>query len=266
MEERICKNCGKNFIVPINENGKLSGTKYCNPDCCAEYYIKTHPESLIKTCKTCGKQFTSDYVIKDGHSIINKSPYCSEECEDKANIDFYNTSDGKNDECYTLRYGVIPILKYLKKRFNGEKVTIWCPFDEENSNYVKIFKEGYKVINSHIKTGQNFYTYEPEEHWDCIISNPPFTNKRYIFKRALSFNKPFALIFSMVWLNDAAPKQLFMDSNKKMQILMFDKRMCFENDGKIQKSPSFSSGYLCYDFLDEQICLDILDDSELNNI
>jgi len=58
-----------------------------------------------------------------------------------------------------------------------------------------------------------------------MISNPPFTNKRKYFERALSFNKPFALIMTNTWLNDAAPKQLFKD--KELQLLMFDKRMKF---------------------------------------
>ena len=114
-------------------------------------------------------------------------------------------SAGRNDECYTPRYGVYPILKYLNK----EQI-IWCPFDTKESNFVKILKEeGYQVVHSHIKNGQDFYEYEPEQ-WDVIVSNPPFTNKRKIFERCLSFNKPFALIMSNTWLNDSAPKKLFM--------------------------------------------------------
>lgn len=114
-------------------------------------------------------------------------------------------SNGKNDECMTLRYAVLPILKYLSK-----EMVVWCPFDTVESEFVKVLSEhGYKVIYSHISAGQDFYTYEPTDHWDVIISNPPFTNKRKIFERALSFNKPFALIMSNTWLNDAAPKQLF---------------------------------------------------------
>ena len=64
-----------------------------------------------------------------------------------------------------------------------------------------------------------------------IVSNPPFTDKRKFFERALSFNKPFALIMTN-WLNDSAPKQLFKD--KDLQLLMFDnKRMKFVSpDGK----------------------------------
>lgn len=146
-------------------------------------------------------------------------------------------SKGSNDECMTPDYGVVPILKYIP-----QDAIIWCPFDKEDSEFVKQIREmGNKVIATHIDNGQDFYTYEPTEHWDCIISNPPFTNKRHIFERALSFNKPFALIMSNTWLNDSAPKQLF--KNKDLQLLMFDKRMKFKNNGEIQNKITFSSSY-----------------------
>ena len=127
-------------------------------------------------------------------------------------------SKGKNDECYTPSYGVEPIIKYLDK----DKI-IWCPFDTDKSEFVRILKrEGFKVVNSHISLGQDFYEYEPEE-WDIIVSNPPFTNKRKIFERCIQFGKPFALIMSNTWLNDSAPKQLFEDID--LQLLMFDNRI-----------------------------------------
>lgn len=151
-------------------------------------------------------------------------------------------SKGSNDECMTPDYGVVPILKYIP-----QDAIIWCPFDKEDSEFVKQIREmGNKVIATHIDNGQDFYTYEPTEHWDCIISNPPFTNKRHIFERALSFNKPFALIMSNTWLNDSAPKQLF--KNKDLQLLMFDKRMKFKNNGEIQNKITFSSSYYCWNF------------------
>lgn len=92
---------------------------------------------------------------------------------------------------------------------------------------------------------------------DCIISNPPFTNKRKIFERALSFNKPFALIMSNTWLNDSAPKQLFMD--RDLQLLMFDKRMKFENNGEVNNKITFSSSYFCFNILPKQIIMEKLE-------
>lgn len=161
-------------------------------------------------------------------------------------------SAGSNDECFTPDYGVKPIIKYIPK-----DAIVWCPFDINESEYVKQIKNnGNKVIASHISNGQDFYTYEPEEHWDCIISNPPFTNKRKIFKRALSFNKPFALLMSNTWLNDSAPKQLFYD--KQLQLLMFDKRIKFSNNGVINNKITFSSSYYCYNFLPKDLICETL--------
>ena len=148
--------------------------------------------------------------------------------------------------------GVTPILKYIPREW-----VVWCPFDKAESEFVKqITNNGNKVIATHIDNGQDFYTYEPSEHWDCIISNPPFTNKRKIFERALSFDKPFALIMSNTWLNDSAPKILFMD--KDLQLLMFDKRMKFSNNGVVNNKITFSSSYFCYKFLPKQIIMERL--------
>lgn len=88
-------------------------------------------------------------------------------------------TDKVSDEVYTPDYAVKPILKFLKP-----DSVIWCPFDTEDSEYVKIFKEaGYKVIYSHIGNGQNFFEFEPKEDYDVIISNPPFSIKDAILNR-----------------------------------------------------------------------------------
>ena len=113
-----------------------------------------------------------------------------------------------------------------------------------------------EVIYSHISTGLDFFDYEPDK-WDVMVSNPPFTNKRKYFERALSFNKPFALIMTNTWLNDSAPKQLFKD--KDLQLLMFDKRMKFISpDGRDNDKITFSSSYYCWNFLPKQIIMEEL--------
>lgn len=165
-------------------------------------------------------------------------------------------SAGKNDGCYTPRYAVEPIVKYIKP---GS--TVWCPFDKEDSEYVRVLQEnGFNVVYSHIDYGQDFFEYEPK-HWDCIISNPPFSNKRKFFEKALSFDKPFALLMSATWLNDSAPVQLFY--NKDLQLLMFDKRVKFLNNGVVDNKITFKSIYYCYNFLPKQIIMERL--SECND-
>ena len=160
-------------------------------------------------------------------------------------------SGGNNDECYTPDYGVQPILKYIPK-----DAIVWCPFDTEESEFVKQISQQNEVTYSHLESGQDFFTYEPDR-WDCLISNPPFTNKRKFFERALSFNKPFAMIMTNTWLNDSAPKQLFKD--KDLQLLMFDKRMKFISpDGRDNDKITFSSSYYCYNILPKQIIMEEL--------
>lgn len=153
----------------------------------------------------------------------------------------------RSDERYTPHYAVLPIVKYLPKN-----AVIWCPFDTTNSEFVLILKEnGFKVVYSHLMTGQDFFEYEPE-HWDIIVSNPPFSNKRKIFERCLSFGKPFAMLMSNFWLNDTAPCLLFKD--RELQLLLFDKRVQYSGLSRVP----FGSSYFCHKLLPKQIIFENL--------
>ena len=160
-------------------------------------------------------------------------------------------SEGKNDECYTPAYAVKPILKFIP-----ENKVVWCPFDTKDSHFVKMISQTNPVIHSHINNGEDFLEWEPKEDWDLIVSNPPFTNKRLFFERALSFHKPFALVMSNTWLNDRAPMQLFAE--RDLQLLMFDRRIEFEGPGGGQKKITFASSYYCWNFLPKQIVIEHL--------
>lgn len=48
-----------------------------------------------------------------------------------------NVANSGNDEFYTPLYAIEPIAKYIKPNS-----TIWCPFDTEQSNFVKYFQRG----------------------------------------------------------------------------------------------------------------------------
>jgi hypothetical protein len=156
---------------------------------------------------------------------------------------------GSNDECYTPEYGVLPILEYIPSG-----AVVWCPFDTHESNFVKLISQTNEVKASHISQGLDFYKYEPNR-WDVMVSNPPFTNKRQIFERALSFQKPMALLMSNTWLNDKYSKWVFFEAGRTMELLMFDRRIKFLNNGKQENKITFSSSYFCSDFLPRQIVI-----------
>ena len=97
-----------------------------------------------------------------------------------------------NDEFYTSEETVKKLIKVLKLPKN---TTIWCPFDMQESEFVRQFSKKYNVIASHLENGQDFYKYSPKRKWNLIISNPPFSKKRLLIERCMKFNKPFCLLY-----------------------------------------------------------------------
>jgi len=179
-------------------------------------------------------------------------------------------TDKASDEVFTPKYAVTPLLKYLEGWEHRD--TIWCPFDTEDSNYVKVFRNaGYNVIATHINNGQNFFNYEPESY-DVIISNPPFSIKDDILKRLVELNKPFAMLFPLPTLQGQkrfdALRSIAIDNDKDMELIIFDKRINFYKDKsmkEIQKGVSFASIYICNDFInwsDSPIKFEELDTSK----
>lgn len=62
------------------------------------------------------------------------------------------------DELYTPVNAVLPIKEYV-----SDNAVIWCPFDTEDSSYVKELSKTHHVIFSHLQNGEeeNFLTMCP---------------------------------------------------------------------------------------------------------
>ena len=157
------------------------------------------------------------------------------------------------DEYYTPEILVKPILKYIKPNS-----TIWCPFDTENSEFVILLKEaGHKVLYSHICYDKDFFTYTPDEDFDYIISNPPFTRKLDVFKRLYELGKPFAMICGLTILNYQEIGEFFLD--KELQLLIVDKKISFDGN-----TASFNNSYFCYKVLPKDLMFEHLEHNNSN--
>lgn len=170
----------------------------------------------------------------------------------------YLTSDRTDagDERYTPYYAVSPLLKYISK-----DMKIWCPFDEEWSAFYKTFKEnGYNVIRSSLKDGQDFFQYEPDEY-DVIVSNPPFSKKDEVLERLYALNKPFIMLLP---LNSLQSKRRYKCFKNGVQILAFDKRINYhiENMKTYQKGNHFASAYYCRNVLPKDLIVEELEEFE----
>lgn len=159
-----------------------------------------------------------------------------------------------NDEFYTPEYAIEPLLKYLKPNSR-----ILCPFDTENSNFVKLFeKEGHKVSYSHIEYGMNFFEYYSKEdalQFDYIISNPPYSLKAEVFEKLFSLEVPFAMLVGIVGLFESK-KRFYLFKGNKFEIMYFDKRVSYFKNYEDQKpslNPPFSSVYITSNILPDKI-------------
>lgn len=150
---------------------------------------------------------------------------------------------GNGDEYYTPKYVVEILLPFLKKK---KYTRIWCPFDKEWSEYVKTFKEnGFTVISSHIDNGEDFLKYTPEEDYDIIISNPPFSIKQPIFEKLNALKKPFAILLSATSVQSAKMIRLLSEV-EELFFIIFDQRISYSGD-----RPPFPSWYFTSRLLDK---------------
>lgn len=156
----------------------------------------------------------------------------------------------KSDEYYTPKYAVEIILPYIKQYKH-----IWCPFDKEHSEFVKLLKEnGHEVTFGHIETGQDFFDYDKApEGVECVVSNPPFSKRDAIFRRMYELGLPFALIMNNNGLFDSKSRfELFRNNNfelliPKGRVKFFDESMTARNN------PNFQSIYVCKGVLPSKI-------------
>lgn len=152
-----------------------------------------------------------------------------------------------NDEFYTPRYAIDPLLKYV-----DTSAKIWCPFDTSESLIVKAFAEhGNRVVYSHISEKQDFF--DMNEPCDIIISNPPYSMKNEVFERLFSLGKPFAMLVGVAGLFESERRFSMFESNK-FEVMWLNRRVSYFKDYSDQKpslNPPFSSVWLTSNVLPE---------------
>lgn len=160
-----------------------------------------------------------------------------------------NIAGSGNDEFYTPEYAIKPLLKYIKP---GS--VIWCPFDTEHSNFVKLLQQqGHTVIYTHLVYGQDFF--ETDIDCDYIVSNPPYSLKGEVVDRLFKMGKPFAMLLGIVGLFESQ-RRFDMFKNNQFEIMYMNRRVAYFKDyadPKPSLNPPFSSVYLCSGILPKQI-------------
>lgn len=160
----------------------------------------------------------------------------------------------KFDNIYTPEYAIKPLLKYIPNN-----ITVWECCDFGGSKITKVLKEyGCNVISTDKE--ENFLTYEPETHFDMIITNLPYSLKDEFLKRCYEWNKPFALLLPITALEGIKRGKMFRENG--IELMVFDKRINFmENmfdDYKSKSGNWFNTSWFCHDVLSERLIFEEL--------
>ncbi len=161
----------------------------------------------------------------------------------------FSLTKAKSDEWFTPSCAVYPIMKYINK-----DSIIWCPFDTEDSNFVKVLRDnGFKVIHTHIINGQDFFNIDIPK-CDYIISNPPYSLRNKVLGKLFGIKKPFAMLMNTNGLFDSRIRWDLFKNNKFSLIYLKGRTSFMQEQGVEQKtSPPFQSAYICSGLSEEQI-------------
>lgn len=94
------------------------------------------------------------------------------------------------DDCQTPPYAVEVLIPFLP-----ERAIIWEPAAGQGYIANTLEQAGFTVIAGDIKSGQDYFFYEPD-NYEVQITNPPWNQyQKYAWlRRAYQLNKPFALL------------------------------------------------------------------------
>lgn len=149
----------------------------------------------------------------------------------------------KNDELYTPKEAIYPLLKYLDK----SKI-YWECTDFGDSNIRKVLVEnGYKVIATK-KEEFDFLKDDPLFKFDTIITNPPYSLKNQFLKRCYELDKPFALLLPITSLEGKTRGKLYRE--KGIELVVLDKRINFMKE---KKNVWFNTSWFCYKICNKQL-------------
>lgn len=151
---------------------------------------------------------------------------------------------GSPDDFQTPPEALIPLMPYLSKGW-----TIWEPAAGKGYLVDELEKQGFKVIATdkyYYADGDVSFDFLLDKpiHWDCIITNPPFSLKQQFLERCYKLGTPFALLLPLTTLETARRQKLFRDYG--VEIICMPKRINFETPNNSGGSSWFATAWFTW--------------------
>lgn len=145
-----------------------------------------------------------------------------------------------DDDDYTTP---LQIWSNIKEYLPKADTVIWEAFFNKHSKSAEHLRSlGCSVVYEDIDFYEN-------DIGDCIVTNPPFSDKTNVINRLYELDKPFIITIPIHSLSARYIKNKFKN---KLQIIMPDTRMHFEKmdsitgEMQILKKTPFDTIYVCY--------------------
>jgi hypothetical protein len=168
----------------------------------------------------------------------------------KAMIDYVKSS--KHDHFLTPAYAVRPLLPYIPRDW-----TIWEPTDDGTSEIARLLRDNGNKVVSTDKARLDFLEDAPYFHFDCIVTNPPYSIKDKFICACWRRGKPFALLMPLTALEGVGRGRIFRAMGKKFGLLTLDRRVEFTGG-----SVWFNTSWFCYGILPRQLMFAELEKKE----
>lgn len=144
--------------------------------------------------------------------------------------------NGHSDEMQTPKEAINPLLPYLKKNW-----IIWECAWGKGSLAKHLEKKGFKVIGSNVK---DFLKEKVTEHFDCLITNPPYSMKEEFLETCYKYEKPFALLMPLTALEGKKRGKLYRENG--IQLIIPNKRINFITPSGKGSGSWFQVAWFCY--------------------
>jgi hypothetical protein len=121
---------------------------------------------------------------------------------------------------------------------------IYEPFYCDGKSGEILTELGYDVIHKN----EDFFEFYDKYEYDVIVSNPPYSLKKQIFRKLKEIDKPFIMIVPIDTINTQYFKKLFKGD---IQLIISDKRINFDKitNGEIDpnnRACPFHCYFVCY--------------------
>lgn len=150
---------------------------------------------------------------------------------------FHTKTFIQHDDYMTPKY----VWEHIQHLIPKDKI-IWESFYGDGKSGQYLTELGFNVIHEEIDFFEN-------NVGDIVVSNPPFSKAKEIFKRLKDLDKPFILICPSSKINTSYIRENYM--NQGLQLIIPKKRIQFNKivNGEIQNMKNacnFDCFYYCY--------------------